>query len=266
MYRPSLGRWMQTDPEGYKDSLNLYEAYLSSPTKYTDAYGLTAEMMDHHPYPMHLGGDPHQPLLRLPKSAHDDIHQFFREKGYGFGDAGRQAWNRLSRSAQRKLIEESLIVAKVPPAQIENALKVCMRGAVPGVRRIRVPKSSATKFLSFGFLLTFLDVLLSDPSPAWAAEPPPASKVDDHDKDGIPDWYDPDSGKKTSIPQSDLDQLFYWYHENMEKENSEWDRSSQKWHENMPPEAGAPGSEEREIFMDKALREAISKSEDCRAQ
>lgn len=39
-YSPTLGRWTQTDPQGYVDGLNTYQAYRSSPATLVDPFGL----------------------------------------------------------------------------------------------------------------------------------------------------------------------------------------------------------------------------------
>ncbi len=41
MYSASLGRFLQRDPAGYVDGLNLYAYVLNNPLRYTDPYGLT---------------------------------------------------------------------------------------------------------------------------------------------------------------------------------------------------------------------------------
>lgn len=41
-YSPTLGRWMQTDPIGYVDGLNLQEFVSSNPTNLLDPFGLQA--------------------------------------------------------------------------------------------------------------------------------------------------------------------------------------------------------------------------------
>ncbi len=39
-YSPRLGRWLQRDPLGYVDGVNMYEYVVSSPTNFIDALGL----------------------------------------------------------------------------------------------------------------------------------------------------------------------------------------------------------------------------------
>jgi len=40
-YSPTLGRWLQRDPAGYVDGINLYHGMLGSPLNYVDPLGLT---------------------------------------------------------------------------------------------------------------------------------------------------------------------------------------------------------------------------------
>jgi RHS repeat-associated protein len=43
-YSPTLGRWMQQDPMGYVDGMNLYQYEVSNPIRFTDAMGTTHQL------------------------------------------------------------------------------------------------------------------------------------------------------------------------------------------------------------------------------
>jgi len=43
MYSPQLGRFLQRDPSGYQDGINLYAFERNNPLRYLDAMGLSAE-------------------------------------------------------------------------------------------------------------------------------------------------------------------------------------------------------------------------------
>ncbi len=42
-YKPSIGRFLQTDPIGYADSMNLYQYCLNNPVNFIDPFGLLSE-------------------------------------------------------------------------------------------------------------------------------------------------------------------------------------------------------------------------------
>ena len=46
IYSSTLGRFLQRDPAGYVDGLNLYAYVKNNPLKYTDAMGLTSQSVN----------------------------------------------------------------------------------------------------------------------------------------------------------------------------------------------------------------------------
>jgi RHS repeat-associated protein len=52
-YHPTLGRWLQRDPIGYHDGMNLYEYVRSGPVTFLDPFGLQAAPQE--PTPVNLG-------------------------------------------------------------------------------------------------------------------------------------------------------------------------------------------------------------------
>lgn len=50
-YSPTLGRWLERDPIGYIDGLNLYQYVRGNPTGYVDPSGLIQEDPNRSGYP-----------------------------------------------------------------------------------------------------------------------------------------------------------------------------------------------------------------------
>jgi RHS repeat-associated protein len=49
-YDPTMGRFLQTDPAGYKDSMNLYQAFGNNPVNYIDPMGEDVEILVGKPF------------------------------------------------------------------------------------------------------------------------------------------------------------------------------------------------------------------------
>ena len=79
MYHPTLGRWLQRDPAGYVDGLNLYEYVRSWPCTLTDATGLFDQ-----------GYDPTEPIGIWPPEMPWDPGK----PGYP-GDPGASHWETI---------------------------------------------------------------------------------------------------------------------------------------------------------------------------
>nr|WP_261360646.1 RHS repeat-associated core domain-containing protein [Aeoliella straminimaris] len=132
-YHPQLGRWVTQDPIEYLGGFNLYEYVDGMPTFYEDPFGLYV----HHPYPLYLGGSNDQLGIDLPMKNHQAAHKYFKDRGYGFGDAGRANWKKLNAAQQRRVIRGSLKAAGVKSSDIRKIMKSAFKGSKSGTKMPR---------------------------------------------------------------------------------------------------------------------------------
>ena len=165
-YDPSMGTWMEADPIGYPDGVNRYTAYTGNPIRWLDSMGLEEAGMNHG-YPLHLGGSNTQPLWDFTKVQHTAFHDYFRAKGFGYGDAGRAAWKALTAREQQAHIMRALRAAGVCNSVIQKHIGAVLKDAIPGVKTTRV--STKVPIIG-GLVFTIALIVLTDPSVAYAAE------------------------------------------------------------------------------------------------
>lgn len=155
-YRPAVGRWLERDPliygvpsidrdvfptDGYVDGKCLFEYVRSTPLVYLDEEGLQAAGL-HHAYPLHLGGEcVNQPLWDFKGAEnvwrHQAFHDYMREHGFPYGDAGRANWLKLTERQQQAHIMRALRKAGIPNEMIRATIDDIMKGAKPGTKITR---------------------------------------------------------------------------------------------------------------------------------
>gem|GEM_PF-3654720 len=167
-------RWgsRSRDPVGYEGSpYSLFEYVASMPLTLNDPSGMVSGTL-HHGYPLYLGGLQSQPLWSLGScQLHQAAHNYLASQGFGFGDAGRAAWGRLTLEQQAHHIRQALTAGGVPSHLIDQHIDDVMRGANPGVRTPRVGPCGPRICWSVGFSALF--IVLTNPGTCHAAEPSP---------------------------------------------------------------------------------------------
>jgi RHS repeat-associated protein len=85
-YAPRLGRFIQRDPAGFRDGMNLYEIAKGNPIIRTDPFGLG---VGHHPFPESLAK-----VLQMIGAIDDDALDYAFGAYYGSEDPPHR-WTEL---------------------------------------------------------------------------------------------------------------------------------------------------------------------------
>ena len=86
MYHPQLGRFLQPDPLGYYDSMNLYQYCINNPVNWIDPYGCYAE----DPSDIGISYPPVNPGPKLPRFRPPPLPNFPQPDKY---DPDRNPWD-----------------------------------------------------------------------------------------------------------------------------------------------------------------------------
>jgi RHS repeat-associated protein len=133
MYHPLLGRWLQRDPLGYVDRLNLFESALGSPNNIIDPFGLQG----HHAVPQAvtqsidgLSEEAKKVLLTGPTATTGEL-----PKGVHFyDDAHRQYSDAVKDLAAKWMKERKIDPSKMTGAQAEELITAVKTSKVCKIR------------------------------------------------------------------------------------------------------------------------------------
>jgi hypothetical protein len=172
---PEVAEWIRR-VLGYRGPLgfqagdeNLYRYVKNGPLDYVDPSGEVGGTTNHS-YPLYLGGSANQPLVRLLSHAdHVAFHRFLSARGFPYGRAGRQAWERLTARQQQALLIRAMRVANVPNHVIRANIGAIMQGANPGVRTPRV-YGAPGGLITLGTGVAAITYILTNPELAGATE------------------------------------------------------------------------------------------------
>ena len=155
-------------------SANFYSYVNINPILNSDAYGLEPAGLNHQ-YPLYLGGNPAQPLIYLTKDQHTRFHDYFRNKGFGYGRnktiQSCSKWAKLTERQRKRMLMRAMRYAGIGNRIIQNNIDDIMKGSIPGQNLSKLRSTARGRVIPVAGLIggVALDILMN-PGVVQAAE------------------------------------------------------------------------------------------------
>ncbi len=160
-YDPETGRFLQTDPIGYADSMNLYEYVMSNPTNWVDPWGLLKHGFLQNPEDFWKDAD-------KPKKA-TKIVNWFKDFKQELGPV-------IEEKARKYCIPKELLAGVIAVEQIdysglEKAYEYLMANDKSSYGPAQITPETAQRYKLLGESFRYLEVreYTSNSSPYWYA-------------------------------------------------------------------------------------------------